>query len=100
SLVKLMTDSKPFLVVHCHTWIPQICYTGENSRPWAEVIAADFGHPVTKDIGYPTPGSLCQFCLLNLKTACVCIELPEDVKAERAWKMVGQSLLEVARRGP
>jgi murein peptide amidase A len=99
-LVKLLEDSKPFLVVHCHTYIPQVCYTGEPSRKWAEILAQNFGHPVTEDIGYPTPGSLGQYCLLNLKAACVCIELPEQVEAKTAWNMVGQSLLEIAKNGP
>jgi murein peptide amidase A len=100
ALVDLLAKEKPFLVVHCHTYIPQVCYTGEISRPWAEILAKEFGHPVTEDIGYPTPGSLGQYCLHDLKTACVCIELPERVEQGTAWKMVGSSLLEIARRGP
>jgi murein peptide amidase A len=100
ALVNLLTSSKPFLVVHCHTYIPQVCYTGPLSKPWAEILATRFGHPVTEDIGYPTPGSLGQYCLLDLKTACVCVELPEEVQAEKAWDMVGPSFMEIALRGP
>jgi murein peptide amidase A len=99
-LVKLLQSSQPFVVVHCHTYIPQICYTGKKSEPWATHLAKNFGHPVTDDIGYPTPGSLGQYCLLNLDVACVCIELPEMVEAEKAWKMVGPELLEIALHGP
>jgi murein peptide amidase A len=100
ALVELLKNEKPFLVVHCHTYIPQVCYTGEISRPWAEILAKEFGHPVTDDIGYPTPGSLGQYCLHDLKTACVCVELPEQVDREQAWKMIGPSIMEIARRGP
>ena len=100
-LVDLLTKAKPFLVVHCHTYtVPQICYTGEQSAPWAQILGKTFGYPVTPDIGYPTPGSLGQFCFLNLKTACICVEFPEQVEADVAWKMLGPSLLEIARRGP
>jgi predicted deacylase len=99
-LVHLLKVSKPFLVVHCHTYQPQICYTGKASEKWAKILAKDFGHPVTEDIGYPTPGSLGQYCLLDLKVPCVCIELPEEVKAPVAWQMVGPSLLEIAFNGP
>jgi len=99
-LVKLLTEAKPFLVVHCHTYIPQVNYTGEASRKWALWIAKNFGHPVTEDIGYPTPGSLGQYCLHDLKTPCVCVELPERVAAPVAWKMLVPALLEIALHGP
>ncbi len=99
ALVGLLKKSKPFLVIHCHTYSPQICYTGKKSERWAKVLAKDFGHPITEDIGYPTPGSLGQYCLLDLDTPCVCVELPENVESEAAWKMVGPSLLEIALHG-
>jgi hypothetical protein len=99
-LVELIKKVKPFLIVHCHTYIPQVCYTGQKSRKWAEILAKDFGHPVTEDIGYPTPGSLGQYCLLDLDTPCVCIELPEGVHRKAAWTMIGPSLLEIANHGP
>ncbi len=99
-LVSLLNKLKPFLVIHCHTYIPQINYTGIESKVWAQILAKDFGHPVTEDIGYPTPGSLGQYCLHNLKAACVCIELPEEVAPDVAWRMVGPSILEIARSGP
>jgi protein MpaA len=100
-LVKLLTDSKPFLIVHCHTYsVPQVCYTGAKSTPWATLLGTNFGYPVTKDIGYPTPGSLGQYSLLNLDTACVCLEFPEGIEPPNAWKMAGPSLLEIATLGP
>jgi len=98
--VKLLKQKKPFLIVHCHTYIPQICYTGAKSKKWADLLAKNFGHPVTEDIGYPTPGSLGQYCLLNIDVPCVCVELPEEIEREAAWKMVGPSLLEIANHGP
>ena len=52
------------------------------------------------NIGYPTPGSLGQFCSLNLNVACVCIELPEEVERKTAWKLIGNSLLEIASHAP
>jgi predicted deacylase len=100
ALVKLLQSVKPFLVVHCHTYIPQVCYTGKKSEPWAKILAKSFGHPITEDIGYPTPGSLGQYCLLNLNTACVCVELPERVRPDVAWQMVGPSFLEICNHAP
>jgi protein MpaA len=99
-LVKFLSKEKPFLVVHCHTYIPQVCYTGAKSKKWAELLSKDFGHPVTEDIGYPTPGSLGQYCLLNLDTPCVCVELPEGVNRTTAWQMIGESLQKIALHGP
>lgn len=100
ALVQILKESKPFLVVHCHTYIPQICYTGEKSKKWAEILIKDFGYPMTDDIGYPTPGSLGQYCFHDLKSACVCIELPENVERSQGWKIIGPALLEIALRGP
>jgi hypothetical protein len=101
SLVKLIELEKPFLIIHCHSWKPQICYTGQASRFWAEMMGKDFGgHPVTEDIGYPTPGSLGQYCLLNLKTPCLCIELPEQIQPSEAWSISRPGLTEIARSGP
>jgi hypothetical protein len=95
-LVKLLREAKPFLVIHVHTYLPQMNYTGEISKPWAEFLAEGFGHPVTDNIGYPTPGSLGQFCHQVLNTACVCIELPEFVERRKAWDMVGQRLIKLS----
>ena len=100
ALVKLLLTQKPYLVVHFHTYIPQINYTGEMSKKWAEILAKDFGHPVTDNIGYPTPGSLGQYCFYDLKTPCVCVELPEKVERKKAWSMIGQSLMEIATSAP
>lgn len=99
ALVKVIAQYRPYLIIHFHTYIPQINYTGEISRKWAEFLAKDFGHPVTEDIGYPTPGSLGQYCLHNLNTPCVCVELPENVERKKAWEMIGESLLEILRVG-
>jgi protein MpaA len=99
-LVSLLRQAQPFLVVHCHTYTPQICYTGEQSKKYAEMMTKDFSYPLTDDIGYPTPGSLGQFCHHELKTACVCVELPENVERTQAWRMIGPALLEIAQHGP
>jgi protein MpaA len=95
ALVKLLLTEKPVLVVHFHTYIPQVNYTGKRSIKWAEFLAKDFGHPVTHDIGYPTPGSLGQYCDLDLKIPCVCVELPEKVERNVAWKMIGLRLIDL-----
>lgn len=99
-LIKIIEQYKPFLIVHCHTWEPQICYTGERSKSFAQRLGKNFGHPITSDIGYPTPGSLGQYCDLNLETPCICIELPEEVQRKKAWEMVGPNLMEIALNGP
>jgi protein MpaA len=99
-LVALIKNHTPFLIVHCHTYLPQVCYTGVKSMKWAEILSKNFGFPVTENIGYPTPGSLGQYCLLDLDIACVCVELPESVKPKKAWDMIGSSLLEISTNGP
>jgi predicted deacylase len=100
NLLKKITEHEPFLIIHCHTYLPQICYTGERSKPWALKLAKAFdNHPITDDIGYPTPGSLGQYCNLVLQKPVVCIELPEQIERNKAWNLIGQSLLEIAIHG-
>ncbi len=99
-LVDLIKKEKPYLLIHCHTYLPQICYTGERSKPWAEMLGRNFPHPVTPDIGYPTPGSLGQYCDLELEIPCLCLELPENVEQKQAWEWMGQALMEIAIHGP
>ncbi len=98
-LVKLLEKENPFLIVHVHTYLPQINYTGEISMKWAEILAENFGHPITDNIGYPTPGSLGQYAHQILKTACICVELPEQVERNKAWQMLGPALLKIAKSG-
>lgn len=100
ALVSLLKKTKPFLMVHFHTYLPQINYTGPKSKKWAEFLAKDYGHPVTEDIGYPTPGSLGQYCYLELDLPCVCVELPEQVERTKAWTMLGPALLEICQLEP
>ena len=85
SLVQLISQSKPRLIIHCHSWNPCIVFTGEPAKPPAEALGACSGYRVTNDIGYPTPGSLSQYGWVDNKIPIICIEEEEHTPKERIW---------------
>lgn len=57
-LIKLIEERKPKAILSCHSFEkPQVNSNGP-ARAWADELSKLCGHPVTEDIGYPTPGSL------------------------------------------
>lgn len=85
ALVKLISDVQPRLIIHCHSWIPCIVYTGDPGRPAAEALARSSGYPAQPDIGYPTPGSLGEYGWRERQTPVICIEEAERVEKATVW---------------
>jgi len=99
ALMTIIQEAHPFLLIHCHSWNPQICYTGAAARPWAEILSHGTGYPATPDIGYPTPGSIGQFGWYGNKTPVICIEMREgDPRAEVIRRGI-EPLLNTVRKG-
>lgn len=99
TLIKVLKDAKPVLLVHCHAWVPQICYTGGPAKPWANILAQGTGYPATEDIGYPTPGSIGQYGWYGQKIPVICIEMQEGDSKENVLQRGLQALLDMARYG-
>lgn len=64
TLVEWIENSKPKLIITLHSWKPMIITTG-NCLPEAKIISEMIGYKLTDDIGYPTPGSLGDYCGLE-----------------------------------
>ena len=61
ALVKWIDVNKPKLIISLHSWKPMINTNGD-CYPEAKIIAEATGYKLADYIGYPTPGSLGDYC--------------------------------------
>lgn len=85
ALIKLISEQKPQLIIHCHSWEPCIVYTGEPGKQDADKLAKSSGYLARPDIGYPTPGSLGEYGWKMCGIPVICIEEQEGEKKENIW---------------
>ncbi len=64
ALVAWIDKNKPRLIISLHSWKPMININGD-CLPEAKIISEMTGYKITDDIGYPTPGSLGEYCGLE-----------------------------------
>ena len=64
ALVQWIHNNPVRLILSLHSWNPMINTNG-NCSPEAEIMGKETGYKVTSDIGYPTPGSLGDYCGLE-----------------------------------
>lgn len=83
SLVQLIKEIQPQIIVHCHSWKPCIVLTGDRGENCAEYLSRSSGYEFQKDIGYPTPGSLGEFGWNTCKTPVICIEVEEKIERSK-----------------
>lgn len=93
SIVELIESTRPFCIIHFHSWKPCVVYTGEPGKEIADLIAKDSPYESRPEIGYPTPGSLGQFGWLNHQIPVICIEEQENGPPEDGWKNFGKGLM-------
>ena len=73
---------------------PQLNYDGsDKSLALAQELADKLALPLTRDIGYPTPGSLGTYCMEN-NIDCMTLEFDDNLDNEATWQRYGPSLLE------
>ncbi|MCZ0933521.1 MAG: M14 family zinc carboxypeptidase [Oligoflexia bacterium] len=63
-LVEWINNNPVKLILSLHSWNPMINTNG-NCLPEASIMAKAIGYKLTDDIGYPTPGSLGDYCGLE-----------------------------------
>lgn len=63
-LVEWIKNNPVKLIISLHSWNPVINTNG-NCLPESSIIANETGYKLTNDIGYPTPGSLGDYCGLE-----------------------------------
>lgn len=61
TLVEWIKNNKPCFVITLHSWNPMININGD-CHPEADILAKATGYEVSDYIGYPTPGSLGDYC--------------------------------------
>ena len=61
ALVKWINTNKPKLIISLHSWKPMINTNGD-CHPEAKIMAEATGYKLIDYIGYPTPGSLGDYC--------------------------------------
>ncbi len=74
AVVELIQFLSPRLLIHCHSWEPCIVCTGDLGWKDAERLAQSSGYKATRDIGYPTPGSLSSYAWHYKRIPVICIE--------------------------
>ncbi len=74
SVVELIREFNPRLIIHCHSWKPCIVGTGASARIDTDRLARSSGYEGMNDIGYPTPGSLSSYGYHDKKIPVICIE--------------------------
>ena len=62
ALIKWINTYKPKLIFSLHSWNPMINTNG-NCEPEASILGKETGYTVSNYIGYPTPGSLGDYCM-------------------------------------
>lgn len=98
SLVKLIENERPSLIVHFHSWEPCVVYTGKPGETAAQILGENTGYRISEDIGYPTPGSLGQYGWYVKKTPVICIEAPDHSDLRNIWPIFGGGLRRLLRR--
>ncbi len=92
SLVSLIKEVRPRLIIHFHSWQPCVVYTGKPGKKAAEIIQSSTEYPISEDIGYPTPGSLGQYAWFREKIPVICVEAQEGYPLDRLWDKFGSGL--------
>lgn len=85
AVVRLITECKPRIIIHCHSWKPMIVAAGASALRDAERLSRSSGYKVVPEIGYPTPGSLSQFGWVDHKIPVICIEEADETKPQDVW---------------
>jgi protein MpaA len=99
AVVGLLTELRPRLVIHCHSWEPCVVYAGEPARRDAERLARSSGYEARPDIGYPTPGALSQYGWTDNQIPVICIEEKSGVGQEELWPHFGAGMREIFSDG-
>lgn len=86
ALIKWININKPKIIISLHSWNPVINTNGDCS-PEAEIIAKAVGYKTSSDIGYPTPGSLGEYCGLERNIPVITYEAARGSKIKEALSL-------------
>ncbi len=95
AVVKLIQETKPRLIIHCHSWNPMIVAAGPGAQRDAQRLSRSSGYDVVAEIGYPTPGSLSQYGWVDNGIPVICIEESDHTLEENVWPNFAQGMREI-----
>lgn len=95
SVVKLIEQTNPEMIVHFHSWEPCVVFTGDPGQNTAEIFSRSSGYKAQPDIGYPTPGSLGQYGWIEAHTPVICIEEKEGEAKDKIWPKFAEGFKEL-----
>ncbi len=90
ALVKLIDEIKPKAILSAHSFENfQVNVNGEKGvvDEWGERLAKVCYYPVTRDIGYPTPGSLGTYGGTEKQIPTITLEVERDLPKEEVLKL-------------
>ena len=93
ALVSFMENKKPQFIITLHSWKPLLNINGDCHLV-ANKIAAHIHYKITDDIGYPTPGSLGEYCGLERQIPTLTYEFERGLKAQNILKKHIPAILE------
>ena len=82
-LVEWINSQPVKLIISLHSWKPMINTNG-NCQPEAGLLAKEVGYKLTDDIGYPTPGSLGDYCGLEREIPVITYEAKRGLNIKEA----------------
>lgn len=91
AMISLLRELHPQKVVSLHSPLHCLNWTGPVGKEMADAMTQLDHYPATSDIGYPTPGSLGEYCG-SQGIGIVTLELP-DISAPAAWSQNRAALL-------
>ena len=98
SLVKLIQDIQPLIIIHFHSWEPCIVVTGEPGLKFATPLSESSGYKIIPTIGYDTPGGLSQYAWHDLKIPVICIEEQEHIDLDKVWPNFKDGLIKILQK--
>lgn len=97
AVVDYISNTKPRLIVHFHSWKPCIIATGKPAEKWGQFIAQHSRYPLKPEIGYPTPGGLSEYGWHDHQIPVICVEAQERSDLKEVWPRFSQGLTEMIK---
>jgi len=90
-------EVRPILFISCHCYIPQVNVNGDCKEA-SVYLSEKTKYPVTRDVGYTTPGCFGQWVLEAIGTPSITLEIEERMGKKLAVEKFPQHFVETFRR--
>ena len=86
ALIHWIETHKPKIIFTFHSWNPVLNVNGD-CEPEASILSKETGYKISKDIGYPTPGSLGEYCGLERNIPTITYEVERGSNARKVLSL-------------